>query len=37
MYKYLLKRLANEGVLKKRKNGTPYFEGVYYNTWHGNE
>lgn len=37
MYNYLLKKLANEGMLKKKQNGTPYFEGVYYNTWHGNE
>ena len=37
MYKYLLNKLTAEGILKARKNGTPYFEGVYYNTWHGNE
>lgn len=37
MYDYLLKKLVNEGILKKRKHGSPYFEGVFYNTWHGNE
>lgn len=38
MYKFLLNLLCNQGVLKRKSNGsTIYFPGVYYNTWHGNE
>lgn len=37
MYDYLLRSLAEEGYLPVKKNGKPYFPGVYYNTWHNNE
>lgn len=37
MFNYLLKSLAEEGYLPVKKNGKPYFPGVYYNTWHENE